>query len=212
MPDYKDKFVLDDKAEKLYQMLEGLDTRDRVDAQKVQTTVSQTVLIGSLMEQEKQLDQWRHSLIEIGILLGNFLIKSQTSSQAPESITEIAKIVERTKTILGQIPDNDGSVTIRFRGRCAARESMEGAELDYVLFAGHAIVDMSKAKDLPKQLGAFTSQLPGQLFKAFEEFSRLEINNMHLAIGDGQQEALDRLARSMQFLACYFKNIANISY
>jgi len=211
MPDYKDKIVLDDAAAKLYEMLGGLDTSDRVDAKKMQEADSQAGLIGSLMEQEKQLDQWRCLLVELGILLGRFLMKSQKSSQTPGSMTEIKTIVESTTAIVKQIPDNDGSVTIRFRGRCEPGESVEGAELDYVLLTGHVMVDMSKVKDLSKRLGAPASHLPGQLFKAFEGFSRLDINNMHLTIGTGQQDALDQLERSLQFLGCYFKNSGNTS-
>lgn len=212
MPDNKGKIVLDDEAEKLYQMLGGLDTSDRVVAKKPQAADSQAGLIGSLMEQEKQLDQWRCSLIELGILLGSFLMKSQKSGQIPESMTEIKAIVKNMNAISRKIPDNDGRVAIRFRGRCEPGESVDGAELDYVLLAGHVMVDISKAKDLSKRLGASVSHPPGQLFKAFEVFSRLDINNIHLTIGDGQQEALDRLERSLLFLTSYFKNIADTSY
>ena len=52
MADDKDKIVLDDEAEKLYQMLGGLDSRDRVDTKVTLPEVTQAGLIGSLMKQE----------------------------------------------------------------------------------------------------------------------------------------------------------------
>ena len=199
--------VLDEAAEKIYRMLGGLDTRNRVEANTGPPDNPRAGLIGSLMEQEHQLDLWRRSLVELGILVGTFLHGARSSKQSSAPVPEIDMIVDYLTASLSQIPDSDGSVLIRFRGR--HRPGATAAEaLDYVLQAGHVVVDMNKTLQLRQGPDAQLSHLPDRLRKAFEVFDRLAINNIRLDIGRRGPEELERLHLSLQLLYGFFSTAA----
>jgi hypothetical protein len=208
MANEKKDIVLDEEAEKIYQMLGGLDTSDRVAAKTTQPVDSQAGLIGSLMEQEHQLDLWRRSLVELGILVGTFLHDTRSRKQSNAPAPAIKTIVDYLTASVSQIPDNDGSVLIRFRGRHRTGAEKMNEGLDYVLQSGHVVVDMDKTMKLRPGPDAPASHLSERLRNAFAEFDRLAINNIRLDIGHRRPEELERLHLSLQLLYRFFSTMA----
>lgn len=205
MIDLKKDIVLDDAAEKLYQMLGGVDTSNRVEPGL--SLSEKEGLIESLMEQEKQLDSWRCSLVELGHQFGSFFKGVRISGLTANTAAEIDAIIDAMISLHHRIPSQDNSVQIRFRGRRGPGDSTNSESLDYILLTGHLMVDMSVTKGLSKRLGVTATHLPGRLLSTFEEFALLDINNFRISIGAGRQEDLDQLNLSLQILARYFRHI-----
>jgi hypothetical protein len=152
---------------------------------------------------EKLLMNWRIQFVEFAFHLSNFLINTRGSGVLPEHKKEITAVFDQCLK-LSKIPDQEGKIVIRFRGRGIPGESGESERFDYVFRYGNMELDMPLIKSVAKRGGVATSHLPWRLLKSFEGLAMLDINSLFMDIGTSQKDELENIRRSLEIIGNYY--------
>jgi hypothetical protein len=102
------------------------------------------------------------------------------------------------------IPEQEGKIVIRFRGRGIPCESGDSEKFDYVFRYGNMEIDIPLIKSVAKRGGVATSHLPWRLIKSFEGLAMLDINSLFMDLGTGQKEEMEDIRRSLEITGNYF--------
>jgi hypothetical protein len=176
---------LDKEAQKLYQLIEGVEIRE------------ETSLGKALSEEEETLNATRGLLGNIAYLLSTCFRNARTFKN---SATE-EKFLDRFVGILNelrQVPENDRKVLIRFRGlKTGAGVS---GKTDYVVLFGNMVFDMAAADSLVKNSEEFSSDFQLQLSKAFQVFADHGISNLFLQFRDESPDSLKAMRTALHIL------------
>jgi len=152
---------------------------------------------------EKLLMNWRIQFVEFSFHLANLLLNTRGSGVLPEHKKEVNAVLDQSLK-LSKIPDQEGKIVIRFRGRGIPGESGESEKFDYVFRYGNMEIDMPLIKSVAKRGGVATSHLPWRLLKSFEGLATLDINSLFIDIGTSQKDELENLHRSLEIIGNYF--------
>ncbi len=152
---------------------------------------------------EKLLTNWRIQFVEFTFHLAGLLFNTRGAGVLPEHKKEITAVLDQCLK-LSKIPDQEGKIIIRFRGRGIPGESGESEKFDYVFRYGNMEIDMPLIKSVAKRGGVVTSHLPWRLLKSFEGLAALDINSLFIDIGTSQKDELDNLRRSLEIIGNYF--------
>jgi hypothetical protein len=136
---------------------------------------------GRMMD-EKHLTNWRILFVEFAFHLGSFLLNVRSTGMQQQHLKELTAILDQCLK-MSRIPDQEGKIVIRFRGRGIPGESGDSERYDYVFRYGKLEVDIPLIKKVAKRGGVTTSHLPWRLLKSFENFAALDINTLFLDIG-----------------------------
>ncbi len=189
-------FQLDDEAERLFQELGGIDTRE----QDISPSAMDR-LTGSLDEEEEQLDPYRILLVEMVHHLSAFLMERyywEGVRNARDTFDQLTAIFSR----LRQMPGSRGDVLIRYRGLPTGRGQLD-ERYDYMIRFGPLQMDADIATSMIRRMGIRMSHISGRLRRAFESFQKHGINNLHLRLPDRTPESLKRLWTCFMILPQY---------
>jgi hypothetical protein len=156
---------------------------------------------GRMMD-DKLLTNWRIQFVEFAFQLGSFLLNVRTTGMQQQHMKELTTVLDQCLK-MSRIPDQEGKIVIRFRGRGIPGESGESEKFDYVFRYGRMEVDLSLIKKVARRGGVTTSHLPWRLLKAFESFAALDINTLFMDIGTCQDEELNNVRRSLEITGNY---------
>lgn len=204
MPSVKD-FVLDAEAEKLYQMLGGIDTSSHLIAPAEYDTDG---FIDSIVREEEIVEAARVLLVEAAHYLAAFFTVAQNlgpEELCRERIEKVMAAVDR----LAEIPGRESNLVLRFRGNSARGEEPDYAQFNYSMTLGNYSIDLSIAKSLGNHKATGVPDLAVRLRKAFKSFGRLDISSVCLTIGVWGAEDRKRVRVSLQGLAVYYQNLAD---
>jgi hypothetical protein len=157
---------------------------------------------GRVMD-EKHLTKWRILFVEFAFHLGSFLLNVRSTGMQQQHMKELTAILDQCLK-MSRIPDQEGKIIIRFRGRGIPGESGDSERYDYVFRYGKVEIDVSLIKKVAKRGGVTTSHLPWRLLKSFENFAALDINTLFLDIGTGQDNEKNNIRRSLEIIGNYF--------
>ncbi len=102
---------------------------------------------------------------------------------------------------LAQMPGNDGSVLIRYRGFPSGSQS--SSKQDYEVLCGGIQIDRNTAAAVIKRQGLTLSHLGGRLGKAFGIFAQHGIRNLYLKIPAASKVEHERLKVALYLLSRY---------
>jgi hypothetical protein len=156
---------------------------------------------GGMMD-EKLLTNLRILFVEFAFQLGSFLLNVRATGMQQQHMKDLTAILDQCLK-LSRIPNQEGKIVIRFRGRGMAGESGESEKFDYVFRYGNMEIDLALIKKVAKRGGVTTTHLPGRLLKCFESLAALDINTVFLDIGTCQEEELNNVRRSLEILGNY---------
>jgi hypothetical protein len=156
---------------------------------------------GRLMD-EKLLTNWRIVFVEFAFQLGSFLLNVRGTGMHQQHMKELTAILDQCLK-MSRIPDQEGKIVIRFRGRGVPGEAGDSEKFDYVFRYGRMEIDIPLIKKVAKRGGVTTSHLPWRLLKSFESLATLDINSLFLDIGTCQEEELDNVKRCLELTANY---------
>jgi len=156
---------------------------------------------GRMMD-EKLLTNWRIHLVEFAFQLGSFLLNVRSTGMQQQHLKELTAILDQCMK-MARIPDQEGKIVIRFRGRGIPGESGKSERYDYVFRYGKMEIDVPLVKKVAKRGGVITSHLPWRLLKAFENFAALDISTLFLDIGTCQDEEMLNIRKVLQIFGNY---------
>ncbi len=156
----------------------------------------------SRMMDEKLLTNWRTQFVEFAFQLASFLLNVRSTGMQPQHMKEMTSILDQCLK-LSRIPDQEGKIVIRFRGRGLPGESGDSQKFDYVFRYGNMEIDIPLIKKVAKRGGVTTSHLPWRLLKSFESFAALDINSLFLDIGTCLDEEQSSIRRSLEIMGNY---------
>ena len=113
---------------------------------------------GRMMD-EKHLTNWRILFVEFAFHLGSFLLNVRSTGMQQQHLKELTAILDQCLK-MSRIPDQEGKIVIRFRGRGIPGESGDSERYDYVFRYGKLEIDIPLIKKVAKRGGAATSHLP----------------------------------------------------
>jgi len=151
---------------------------------------------------EKLLTNWRIYFVEFVFQLASFLLNVRSTGMQQQHLKELIAVLDECMK-MARIPDQEGKIVIRFRGRGIPGESGKSEKYDYVLRYGKMEIDVPLIKKVAKRGGVMTSHLPWRLLKAFENFAALDISTLFLDIGTGQDEELLNVRNCLQIFGNY---------
>jgi hypothetical protein len=157
---------------------------------------------GGLID-EKLLTNWRIQFVEFAFQLASFLLNVRSTGMQQQHMKELTAILDQSLK-MSRIPDQEGKIVIRFRGRGIPGESGDSEKFDYVFRYGKMEIDIPLIKKVAKRGGVTTSHLPWRLLKSFESLATLDINSLFLDIGTCQEEELNNIRRSLVIMGNYF--------
>ncbi|HIJ79172.1 MAG: hypothetical protein OEY01_09165 [Desulfobulbaceae bacterium] len=194
-------FSLDDSAQQLYQQLAGLDTSVR---SGLDNDHAESGLIDFLGEEEKWLDHYRIILADVVCLLAEILQTSRLSNLSEQTAKQNALLFDKLKK-LTKLPQFDGKIQCRHKGRRLLSEKPGTEELDFELSTGNLLLDLQMARVVSKRRGAIAATLHAGLTRAFKTFKALEIVNLQLDIRLGTPDDLQKISSSLALLCRYYK-------
>jgi len=155
------------------------------------------------MIDEKLLTSWRILFVEFSFQLASFLLNARGTGMQQQHMKELTAILDQCLK-MSRIPEQEGKVVIRFRGRGIPGESGDSEKYDYVFRYGNMEIDIPLIKKVAKRGGVTTSHLPWRLLKSFESFATLDINSLFLDIGTCQEQEQADVRKSLVIMANYF--------
>lgn len=156
---------------------------------------------------EKILINWRIQLVEFAFQLSNYLTSVRVSGLLSKHKKELTAVLDLCLK-LSRIPDQDGKVIIRYRGRGIPGESRDSEKFDYVFRFGNIEIDIPLIKAVARRGGVAASHLPWRLIKSFEGFAALDINTLFLDIGSCHEDEIQRLRQSLEITGRYFNAVS----
>ena len=196
-------FQLDEEAERLFQELGGIDTRERDISPNAMDR-----LAGRLDEEEEQLDPYRVLLVEMVHHLSAFLIRNyywEGVRSTADTFDQLTAIFSR----LRQMPGSAEEILIRYRGLPTGSANFD-ERYDYVIRFGSLQMDAEIAISMIRRIGIRMSHISGRLSRAFEGFYKHGINNLLLRLPDRTPKSLKRLWTCCMILP-QFRNAADKS-
>ena len=154
------------------------------------------------MLDEKLLTNWRIQFVEFTFQLGSFLLNVRSTGMQQQHLKELTATLDQCLK-MSRIPDQEGRIVIRFRGRGIPGESGDSEKYDYVFRYGSMEIDIPLIKKVARRGGVTTSHLPWRLLKSFEHFAALDINSLFLDIGTCQDEELSNVRLSLEIMGNY---------
>ena len=199
----KKDIQLDEAAQKLFESLDGID----ITPSSTTGTNREGDLSSALGEEETRRDEWRIVLLELASRLAGHLSGLKLKGITEHSESEINELFDYISK-LAQMPDRGKDILLRFRGMSFSTGGKTSEEPDYVLSFGPVTVDIPIAKAAANRRGLTASHLPGRLSRAFEIFSSMEINTLHISIGEWTDEARKKMRVCLQAVGRYFLDTA----
>ncbi len=195
------EIVLDDEAEALFRDLGG------VDAVRSGRGVSVPDLAEAIHDQEKRLDAWRLLLVDLVFDFGRFLdaCRGAESAAARDALAQMTLHLEK----LSRMPQADGRILIRHRGRPVPESGRVSGRYDYIILFGNIRLDVSGARQSARRLGVTAAKLPVRIQEAFLALSTSEISSASLQLGAFDAEERAAFKKSME--ALYFFRVAALS-
>jgi hypothetical protein len=149
---------------------------------------------------EAQMDLWRILLVDLAYLLSSYFVDVRYW-EGVKSEKDTFEQLSRTLRKLSQIPENDGSVIIRFRGFPSGKKQSEKS--DYVVGFGNISVDKEIANAVTYRQGIHMSHLAGRLSRSFNTFAQHGINTLYLNLADLSPLARERLRICLHIISHY---------
>jgi hypothetical protein len=149
---------------------------------------------------EAQMDEWRILLVDLAYLLSSYFVDVQYW-EGMKSEKDSFEQLSRTLRKLAQLPENDGSILIRFRGFPGGKKQSEKS--DYVVLYGNITVDKDSANAVTYRQGIHMSHLAGRLSRSFDIFSQHGINTLYLNLTDLSPQAQERLRVCLHITSHY---------
>lgn len=205
------EFVLDAEAEKLYQLLGGIETRSQGLTSlepKPEPEYDTDGFLDSINREEEIVEVVRVLLIEVTYYLAAFFKGARVSGPEEfwrESVDKIGAVIGR----LAEIPGRATDLVLRFRGNSVPGEEAGYDQFDYTMAMGDYSIDLAVAKSLSKQQGLKASHLPGRLRKAFKSFGGLEISSVSVTIGAWKGNDRQLVTDSLQGLVTFYQALAD---
>lgn len=169
-------------------------------------------LLHQAASEVKSVDIWQGLLVELVHLLATFFNSTRLSGFETKHEADINAISE-VLCHLAKIPNVEGGIQIRFRGRGSGpADSQNEEKFDYVIHAGPLLVDLPLVKALSKRHGIITFHLPGRLRRAFEFLALLDISTLHISTGNGRPELMGNIQTCLQYLAWFFASVLSNSF
>jgi hypothetical protein len=199
------KDILDDSAEQLYRELGGIDGEY---VQKKAAGIPNKIL----RDEEEKQDGWRLMMIEIVHLLSAYLSDIRFSDGLKTQKDLFGELMQSLEKI-SQMPDNDGSILIRYRGFPTGTGA--SADIDYVIVYGNLSIDAAAGAAMLNRMGVKMTHLSGRLSKAFKVFSEYGISTLHLEIPKADIESKQQMRDALEIISRYdqaFKRNSPIVY
>ncbi|MGD8765427.1 MAG: hypothetical protein PVG87_24180, partial [Desulfobacteraceae bacterium] len=149
---------------------------------------------------EAQMDAWRILLVDLAYLLSSYFVDVQYW-EGMKSEKDTFEQLSRTLRKLSQLPENDESILIRFRGFPNGKKQSEKS--DYVVLYGNIAVDKDIANAVTYRQGIHMSHLAGRLSRSFEIFSQHGINTLYLNLADLSPLGRERLRVCLHIISHY---------
>jgi len=149
---------------------------------------------------EAQMDMWRILLVDLAYLLSSYFVDVQYW-EGMKSEKDTFEQLSRTLRKLSQLPKNDGSILIRFRGFPGGKKKSEKS--DYVVLFGNIAVDKDITNAVTYRQGIHMSHLAGRLSRSFDIFSQHGINTLYLSLADLSPLAQERLRICLHIVSHY---------
>jgi hypothetical protein len=149
---------------------------------------------------EAQMDMWRILQVDLAYLLSSYFVDVQYW-EGMKSEKDTFEQLSRTLRKLSQMPENDGSILIRFRGFPSGKKRSEKS--DYVVLFGNITVDKDIANAVTYRQGIHMSHLAGRLSRSFDILSQQGINTLYLNIADLSPLAQERLRVCLHIISHY---------
>jgi hypothetical protein len=166
-PTEQKSFDLDETAALLFQQIEGVEFREL------------TALGKALSEEERQLNVFRSHLVDLVHLLAKCLEDSDLVKDAERGKKFLSQFMGVIRK-LGEMPDHDGKVLIRFRGLKSGPDVSE--ETDYVVLFSNLVFDMATASAMVQHLDEYSTDFQKRLQKGFELLAEHGVNNLFIEI------------------------------
>jgi hypothetical protein len=138
---------------------------------------------GQLDTSEGSLDIWRILLVDMVYLLSSYFMGVQYW-EGVKSEKDTFDQLMRTLKKLYRMPEQDGTVLIRFRGfPGGGTGSGKGSEKsDYVVLFGKVSIDKATTNAVTYRQGIHMSHLSGRLARSFDIFAQHGISTLYLKI------------------------------
>jgi hypothetical protein len=149
---------------------------------------------------EAQMDVWRILLVDLAYLLSSYFVDVQYW-EGMKSEKDTFEQLSRNLRKLSQLPENDGSILIRFRGFPGGKKQSEKS--DYVVLYGNITVDKDIANAVTYRQGIHMSHLAGRLSRSLDIFSQHGINTLYLNLADLSPPARERLRVCLHIISHY---------
>lgn len=202
----KKEIVLDEAAQELFAALGGIDTSSAAKG----TPGDQGDLSATLGQEDRRMDEWRIALIEFLFRLGGHLKGLRLTGINEQRVSERDDLFRYLSRLI-QMPDRGSKILLRFRGMGFGTVGRRGHESDYVVTYGPLTLDIPIVKAVVNRRGVSASHLPGRLSSAFELFSSMQINTLHISLREWNETTQKRMDLSFQGLAHYFVGFSRSS-
>jgi len=106
---------------------------------------------GRIMD-EKLLTNWRIQFVEFAFQLGSFLLNVRGTGMQQQQMKELTAVLDQCLK-MSRIPDQEGKVVMRFRGRRVPGKSGDSEKYDYVFRYGNLEIDIPLIKKVAKRGG-----------------------------------------------------------
>ncbi|MBU2487822.1 MAG: hypothetical protein KKA60_00365 [Proteobacteria bacterium] len=157
-------------------------------------------MIESLHEEEGRLDPWRKKLVHLVYELAGFLRFSRELAGDAEAAgaTRVAEALFR----LDEMPNHDGRVLIRHRGRLAPGEDEGSRNRDYEVLFGAIILDAPRVRMAAQRLGRAGDLLHETFTEACGVLAEAGVNTVY-AVCSSDPPQRKKLATCLEALAAF---------
>jgi hypothetical protein len=148
-----------------------------------QVSPTQNVPGGQLNTTEESLDIWRIMLVDMVYLLSSYFMDVQYW-EGVKSEKDTFDHLMRTLKKLSRMPEQDGTLLIRFRGFPGGGTGggNRSEKSDYVVLFGKVSIDKATTNAVTYRQGIHMSHLSGRLSRSFDIFAQHGISTLYLKI------------------------------
>ncbi|MFP4476883.1 MAG: hypothetical protein ACLFOY_15090 [Desulfatibacillaceae bacterium] len=160
-------------------------------------------LIETLHEEESRMDPWRILLVEYLQELAGFIHGTRKGQvrDLDEAAGRLVKLLRK----LDRLPDHDGRILIRHRGRGAAGEGRESAAYDYVVLFGPVNLDIGQVRSAAKRLGKRSLRIADDFVAAASRLSQANVANFHTTVSLNTSEERNRMRSALSTLGRFYR-------
>jgi len=171
-----------------------------VDTEQKQASPSSSAPPTTATDTNDPTDDWQIGLIGLVHYLSAYFMDVRYWEGIQTEKDTFGQLVQ-TLDKLVQMPDNDGSVLIRYRGFPSG--SRASTKQDYVVLFGGIQIDRNTAAIVIKRQGLTMSHLGGRLGKAYSIFAEHGIRNLYLKIPAASPAEHEHLKMALHLLSRY---------